>query len=31
MATPHQKAKLEPYEEIWTLLYNAHFSRPQLE
>jgi hypothetical protein len=31
-ATPHQKAKLEPYEEFWTLLYNAHFShRPQLE
>lgn len=29
-ATPHQKAKLEPYEEIWTLLYNAHFShRPR--
>ena len=29
-ATPHQKAKLEPYEEVWTLLYNAHFShRPQ--
>ena len=29
-ATPHQKAKLEPYEELWTLLYNAHFShRPQ--
>jgi hypothetical protein len=31
-ATPHQKAKLEPYEEFWTLLYNAHFShRPQRE
>jgi hypothetical protein len=29
-ATPHQKAKLEPCEEFWTLLYNAHFShRPQ--
>ena len=29
-ATPHQKAKLEPYEEFWTLLYNAHFSnRPK--
>jgi len=25
-ATPHQKAKLEPYEEFWSLLYNAHFS-----
>ena len=31
-ATPHQKAKLEPYEEFWTLLYNAHFShRPKRE
>ena len=31
-ATPHQKAKLEPYEEFWTLLYNAHFShRPHRE
>ena len=31
-ATPDQKAKLEPYEEFWTLLYNAHFShRPQRE
>ena len=31
-ATPHQKAKLAPYEEFWTLLYNAHFShRPQRE
>jgi hypothetical protein len=31
-ATPHQKAKLEPYEEFWSLLYNAHFSnRPQRE
>jgi hypothetical protein len=31
-ATPHQKAKKEPYEEFWTLLYNAHFShRPQRE
>ena len=30
--TPHQKAKLAPYEEFWTLLYNAHFSdRPQRE
>ena len=30
--TPHQKAKLAPYEELWTLLYNAHFSdRPQRE
>ena len=29
-ATPHQKAKLEPYEEFWSLLYNAHFShRPR--
>jgi hypothetical protein len=29
-ATPHQKAKLEPYEEFWSLFYNAHFShRPQ--
>ena len=29
-ATPHQKAKIEPYEELWSLLYNAHFSnRPQ--
>lgn len=27
-ATPHQKAKLESYEEFWTLLYNAHFSHP---
>jgi len=25
-ATPHQKAKIEPYEEFWSLLYNAHFS-----
>jgi hypothetical protein len=31
-ATPHQKAKLEPYEEFWSLLYNAHFShRPRRE
>ena len=31
-ATPHQKSKKEPYEEFWTLLYNAHFShRPQRE
>jgi len=31
-ATPHQKAKLEPYEELWSLLYNAHFShRPRRE
>ena len=30
--TPHQKAKKEPYEEFWTLLYNAHFShRPKRE
>jgi hypothetical protein len=29
-ATPHQKPKIDPYEEFWTLLYNAHFSnRPQ--
>jgi hypothetical protein len=29
-ATPHQKAKIEPYEELWSLLYNAHFSnRPR--
>ena len=31
-ATSHQKAKLEPYEEFWSLLYNAHFShRPRRE
>lgn len=31
-ATPHQQAKMEPYEEFWTLLYNAHFSmRPRRE
>jgi hypothetical protein len=31
-ATPHQKTKLEPYEEFWSLLYNAHFShRPRRE
>ena len=31
-ARPHQTAKLEPYEEFWSLLYNAHFShRPRRE
>ncbi len=31
-ATPHQKAKLEPYEEFWSLLYVAHFPhRPRRE
>ncbi|MFM8829631.1 MAG: hypothetical protein ACKOHM_01280 [Spartobacteria bacterium] len=24
-ATPHQKPRLEPCEEFWSLLYNAHF------
>lgn len=29
-ATPHQKAKLKPYEELWCLLYNAFIShRPK--
>ncbi len=29
-ATPHQKAKLKSYEELWCLLYNAFIShRPQ--
>ncbi|MFM8715805.1 MAG: hypothetical protein ACKOF3_03335, partial [Spartobacteria bacterium] len=26
-ATPHQKAMVEPYEQFWSLLYNAHFSK----
>ncbi len=31
-ATPNQKDKLEPYEDFWSLLYNAHFShRPRRE
>lgn len=28
-ATTHQKAKNEPYEEFWSLLYNTHFSDRQ--
>lgn len=31
-ATPHQKAKLKPYEQLWCLLYNAFIShRPKGE
>ena len=31
-ATPQQKARPEPYEEFWSLLYNAHFlHRPRRE